>query len=147
MKFKTLLRWEKFISRIYSSISQHIFITGSNAKLLSQEIATALRGRTILFEIYPFSFAEYTHVISPGVDGRSSAGIALLSNLFNHFLYEGGFPELIKQEEGLREKILQEYFNVMVFRDLIERYDISQPTILKYFCKRVLVSQRGRIKY
>ena len=43
--------WEKFIGRIYASVSQHVFITGSNAKLLSKEIATALRGRTITFEV------------------------------------------------------------------------------------------------
>ena len=52
--------WEQFVSRIYASISQHLFITG--------EIATALRGRTITFEVYPFSFSEYVRVLSPGLN-------------------------------------------------------------------------------
>lgn len=135
--------WEKFIARIYSSISQHIFITGSNAKLLSKEIATALRGRTITFEIYPLSFIEFVNIISPGLNSYGSADQATLVNLFERFMLQGGFPELIKLEDGLKEKVLQEYFNVMVFRDLIERYQISQSAILKYFCKRIIGASGG----
>lgn len=135
--------WEKFIARIYSSISQHVFITGSNAKLLSKEIATALRGRTITFEIYPLSFAEFVNVISPGLNPYSSADKAKLVNLFDRFMHQGGFPELVKQEDDLKDQILQEYFNVMVFRDLIERYQISGGTTLKYFCKRIIGASAG----
>jgi len=135
--------WEKFIARIYSSISQHIFITGSNAKLLSKEIATALRGRTITFEIYPLSFAEFVNVISPNLNSYSSPDKAKLVNFFNRFMRQGGFPELVKQEDELKNKILQEYFNAMLFRDLIERYQISQAAILKYFCKRIIGASAG----
>lgn len=135
--------WEKFITRIYSSISQHVFITGSNAKLLSKEIATALRGRTITFEIYPLSFVEFINILSPGLNPYSSADKATLVNLFERFMHQGGFPELVKQEDTLKDKILQEYFNVMVLRDLIERYQISQAAILKYFCKRIIGASAG----
>ena len=135
--------WEKFIARIYSSISQHIFITGSNAKLLSKEIATALRGRTITFEIYPLSFAEFVNIISSNLNPYSSADKATLVNLFVRFMHQGGFPELVKQADELKDKILQEYFNVMVLRDLIERYQISQATTLKYFCKRIIGASAG----
>jgi uncharacterized protein len=135
--------WEKFISRLYSSVSQHVFITGSNAKLLSQEIATALRGRTITYEVYPLSFAEFVQVLSPGINPHSSQGQATLVNLFERFLHQGGFPELVKQPTELRDKVLQEYFNVMVMRDLIERYQISNGAVLKYFCKRVVGASAG----
>lgn len=135
--------WEKFIARVYASISQHVFITGSNAKLLSKEIATALRGRTLTFEIYPLSFLEFVHVVSPGLNPHSSTGKAKLIHLFEHFMHHGGFPELVKQKDELKDKILQEYFNVMVFRDLIERYHISGATTLKYFCKRVVGASAG----
>ncbi len=53
-------------------------------------------------------------------------------------MYQGGFPELINKDEDLRNKILQEYFNVMILKDLVERYKIGQVEILKYFCKRVM---------
>lgn len=135
--------WEKFVSRIYSSISQHVFITGSNAKLLSKEIATVLRGRTITFEIYPLSFVEFADIVSPRLNPYGSGDKAILMNLFERFMHQGGFPELVKQEDDLKDKILQEYFNVMVFRDLIERYQISQVAILKYFCKRIIGASAG----
>ena len=135
--------WEKFISRIYASISQHVFITGSNAKLLSKEIATALRGRTITFEIYPLSYAEYVGVLSPGLNSHSSTDKATLINLFDRFMHQGGFPELVRQEDELKNRILQEYFNVMVLRDLIERYQITNSSTLKYFCKCVVGASGG----
>jgi len=135
--------WEKFIARLYASVSKQIFITGSNAKLLSKEIATALRGRTITFEVYPLSFMEFLGILSPGLNPHASADKAKLMILFEQFMRQGGFPELIKQDDDLKEKILQEYFNVMVLRDLIERYQISQASILKYFCKRVVGSSAG----
>lgn len=135
--------WEKFIARIYSSISQNVFITGSNAKLLSKEIATALRGRTITFEIYPLSFVEFVSVSSPNLNPYSGTDKATLVSLFERFMHQGGFPELVKQADDLKDKILQEYFNVMVFRDLIERYQISQAMTLKYFCKRIIGASAG----
>jgi len=136
--------WEKFVGRIYASISKHIFITGSNSKLLSKEIATSLRGRTITFEVYPLSFAEYIGILSPELlNPHSSADKATLINHFDRFMHQGGFPELVHQEDKLKERILQEYFNVMVLRDLIERYQISNSSTLKYFCKRVIGSSGG----
>src|SRR3989344_8834532 len=139
--------WEKFVARLYASITKHIFITGSNAKLLSREIATALRGRTITFEIFPLSFSEYVSIrtgsAKRSLNQHTSAGKARLATLFKKFIRQGGFPELIEQNATLREKILQEYFNVMVLRDLVERYHISQTAILKYFCKRVIANSAG----
>lgn len=135
--------WEKFVNRIHDSISPNVFITGSNARLLSQEIATSLRGRTLTFDIYPLSFYEFAQIQSPGLHLHSSADRATLVYLFERFMHQGGFPELIRQEDALKDKILQEYFNVMLFRDLIERYQIPNSTILKYFCKRVIGASAG----
>lgn len=142
-EIQEVVGWEKFITRVYANLTKNIFITGSNAKLLSREIATALRGRTITYEVFPLSFSEYVSILSPEINPQSSQGKAQLINLFNQFLFEGGFPELIKQTTEIKHKTLQEYFNVMVIRDLIERYDISQGAILKYFCKRVVANTAG----
>lgn len=130
--------WEKFVDRLYSSISQHVFITGSNSKLLSRDIATALRGRTVTFEVYPLSFSEFVNVIRPGLNPHTSKDKAKLASLFKRFMHEGGFPEIVMQTQDLKDRILQEYFNVMLLRDLVERYGISQVAVLKYFCKRVI---------
>lgn len=135
--------WEKFIDRLYSSISSRVFVTGSNSKLLSREIATALRGRTITFEVYPLSFSEFVNVLSPGLSPHKSSDKAHLISLFKRFLHEGGFPEIITQPQDIKDKILQEYFNVMLLRDLVERYNVSQVAVLKYFCKRVIGASAG----
>ena len=135
--------WEKFVNRVHDSISPNVFITGSNSRLLSQEIATTLRGRTLTFEVYPLSFSEFAQILSPGLNPHSSKDKAALVYHFERFMHQGGFPELIRQEDALKGKILQEYFNVMLFRDLIERYQIPNSTILKYFCKRVVGTSAG----
>jgi predicted AAA+ superfamily ATPase len=135
--------WEKFIDRLYSSVSSRVFITGSNSKLLSKEIASALRGRTITFEVYPLSFSEFVQVVRPGLNPNSSTDKARLAALFNRFLHEGGFPEIVTQQNELKDRILQEYFSVMLLRDLVERYSVSQVAVLKYFCKRVIGASAG----
>lgn len=119
--------WEKFINRLYESITKHIFISGSN-----------LRGRSATFEVYPLSFKEFADIRGAKLDPQLSRDKAKLFSLFEQFLYQGGFPELIDKDEDLRNKILQEYFNVMILKDLVERYKIGQVEILKYFCKRVM---------
>ncbi|MBI3443053.1 ATP-binding protein [Candidatus Woesebacteria bacterium] len=135
--------WEKFITRLYNTVSKRVFITGSNATFLSAEIATALRGRTITFELYPLSFREFIDIVAPKVNPHKSSDKAKLANLFKTFMYQGGFPEVVQKDELLQNKILQGYLDVMVLRDLIERYHISQAAILKYFCKRVISSSAG----
>ena len=58
-EIQAMPQWEVYVRRIYNTLSLQIFITGSSAKLLSTEIATSLRGRTISYEVFPFSFKEY----------------------------------------------------------------------------------------
>lgn len=130
--------WEKFVRRIYEQISKNIFITGSNSKMLSREISTSLRGRSINYEIYPLNFEEYLNFLGIEINLNSTRSISVIVNIFEKFLSGGGFPELVSVDNEIKDRVLQEYFNVMIFRDLIERYDITQTEILKYFCKRVI---------
>ncbi len=135
--------WEKFIERLYSSVSRNVFVTGSNAKLLSQEIASALRGRPITFEVYPLSFHEFVDVLNPDLTPHNSVNRAKIINLFERFMMQGGFPEVITQDQSLKNKILQEYFNAMLFKDLVDRYKITQVAVLKYFCKKIVGTSAG----
>lgn len=133
--------WEKFIRRLDDSVSRHIYLTGSNARLLSSEIASALRGRCLSIEVYPLSFNEFLRFQQIEPDLISSRGRALMSAQFECYLTQGGFPELVNIESAeIRRKILQDYFDVMMFRDLIERYQESNVPALKYFLKRLLES-------
>jgi hypothetical protein len=135
--------WEKFIRRVYDTKSKNIFITGSNSRLLSTEIATELRGRTVSYSIYPYSFSEFVKTQKGPDNFNTQANRSKLIHLSEKFLFEGGFPELTRFEPPFKIKILQEYFNVMIYRDIIERYSVSNPEVLKFFIKKIFSAVTG----
>ncbi len=144
-EIQNIENWEKFIRRIYDSLTKNIFITGSNSKFLAAEIATSLRGRTVSFEIFPLSFKEYLRFHKIDIDIYSSMSLAKINNYLLKFLNNGGFPEVFDYDDNMRAKVLQEYFNVMIYRDLIERYEIKNALVLKYFLKRLLSSSTKQV--
>ena len=138
--------WEKFIRRLYDTVSRHIFLTGSNAKMLSSEIATSLRGRSISYEILPLSFREYLLFKGIEYDWYVPEVQGQVYNALESYIENGGFPELVNIEnESARNRILQEYYQVMLFRDLVERYEIKNIVALKYFLKRLLASSTKEV--
>lgn len=128
--------WEKFVRRLHDTPGTHIAITGSNSKMLATEVATALRGRGYPMEILPLSFAEYLsfNKIQPATMGIKKAAVIAA---FEKFLVCGGFPELATLSVVQGRNILQNYYNTMVFRDVVERYNVSQFYPLKYMLARV----------
>lgn len=131
--------WQKFVRRMYDTVSPHIFLTGSNAKMLSSEIATSLRGRSISFEVFPLSFREYLNFNYIPYDKYVPEIQARVYNALDQYIDYGGFPELVAiQEKDIKNKILQEYYQVMLFRDMIDHYEIKNIIALKYFLKRLL---------
>lgn len=144
-EIQNIPNWEKFIRRMYDTVSKNIFITGSNSKLLSSEIATSLRGRTLNFEIFPLSFKEYLSFKDVEVDFYSSKSLAFIKNAQESFLKNGSFPETLFLEEIYANKTLQEYFNVLLYKDLAERYNITNTVALKFFLKRIISSSTKQI--
>jgi len=132
--------WEQFVRRLYDQETQNVFVTGSNARLLSSEIATSLRGRTLQFEYFPLSFGEYCHFKKIDHNYGSSRQNALLEATFKSYCQQGGFPELALDETPYRDKILQEYYHLMLYRDMVERYDIRNLPALRYFIRRLIVN-------
>ena len=130
--------WEKFVRRIYDTVSRNIYITGSNSRLLSTEIATELRGRSVSYTLFPLSFSEYLDFNKAGREYISTIQRVKIAEHFRMFMLYGGFPELIDLDDSLKIKKLQDYFNTIIYRDLIERYNISNPPILKFFLKKIL---------
>ncbi len=134
-------KWEKFVRRIYDSVSKNIFITGSSSKLLSSEIATSLRGRAISYELFPLNFNEYLRFKDITIGNLSATRTkANVIKHFNEYLLLGGFPEVITYNDDLRYRTLQSYLDVMIFRDIIERYNIPNPLALKYLIKKALTN-------
>jgi len=144
-EIQNIPNWEKFIRRVYDTISKNIFITGSNSKLLSSEIATSLRGRTLSFEVFPLSFKEYLLFKDIEIDLYSSKSLAHIKNAQESFLKNGSFPEILFLDEIYANQTLQEYFNVLLYKDLAERYNISNTIALKFFLKRIIASSTKQI--
>jgi predicted AAA+ superfamily ATPase len=141
-EIQNIPQWELFVRRLDDSVSRHLFITGSNSKLLGSEIATALRGRTLRYEVFPLSFVEYLGFQGIAPDLHTSQSLALINRAFERFLTQGGFPEVALLDEdnaaNIGRKLLTEYFDVMIYRDLIERYQERNVQALKFFLRRCI---------
>ena len=131
--------WERFVNRLYENGSK-IFITGSNATLLSSEISTTLTGRNKTLELLPFSFTEYLRYKNLKIDANkldSKTKARLIKN-FDAFAKSGGFPLVVKEDDT---ELLDAYFKDILYRDIIARYRISQLEEIKqigvYFAANV----------
>jgi len=128
-------QWEVYVRRIYDTLNLQIFITGSSAKLLSTEIATSLRGRTISYEIFPFSFKEYLRFQDIEVNLHSSKSLSFIKNALSSYLKDGGFAETIGEDKTIARKILSDYLELIVYKDIVDRYNISNRSLLKILNK------------
>ncbi|MEA3451146.1 MAG: ATP-binding protein, partial [Bacteroidota bacterium] len=127
--------WEKYIRRLYDTENCQIFISGSSSKLLSSEIATNLRGRTLTFEVFPLSFKEYLQFNDVKINIYSSKSKSQIVNYFEKYLQYGGFPELLFGNVRFARQTLQEYIDLIVYKDLIERYKITNHYLMRYLVK------------
>jgi len=105
-----------------------VYLSGSSAKMLSKEVATQMRGRALSLELFPFSFREF--LASQEINGDLPVDThrrLWIQKAFEDYWEQGGFPEVMGIDRSLRIKIHQEYFNSILFRDMVERHDISHP--------------------
>ncbi len=125
--------WETFVRRIYDQENLDICITGSSSKLLSKEIATGLRGRTLTYSIFPYSFKEFLKI--RGVYLKTNFEYTPLrykiKKLLLEYIESGGFPEIVDKDQPLKTKILQEYFDLIFYKDLVDRYQIRSFVTVK----------------
>lgn len=138
--------WEKFARRL---ADQHyrIYITGSNASMLSHEIATTLGGRYLVREISPFSFPEYLTAtqITLEENWQYSSQRFEVRRSFSKYFTEGGFPEIaLFQEKKLR---LQNLYNKILFGDIIARYKIRNDFALKLIVKKLAEAIHDEISF
>ncbi|MCP5506493.1 MAG: ATP-binding protein [Chlamydiales bacterium] len=126
--------WEKFIRRLIDKEKMTILITGSSAKSLSRDIATSLRGRSLSQEVFPLGFSEYLayrNVLYKKLISKKEE--ALIKKHLGDYLFRGGFPEILDLSVALFHQTIQSYVHATVFRDVIDRYDLSNPHIVKLF--------------
>jgi predicted AAA+ superfamily ATPase len=126
--------WPIVIRRLHDTKNAEFFLTGSSAKLLSKEIATSLRGRSLAVEIWPYSFHEFMRAKNISFERNlyTKKTQDQLTQLFYEYLSHGGFPEIIAFAPDVKQKTLQEYLDVAIYRDILERHSIKNPSLIKY---------------
>jgi hypothetical protein len=123
--------WEPFVDRLMRTEKCQVHLTGSSARMLSKEIATQMRGRALAWEMFPFSFREFLSYKGVECGGALTTKKRLVvQKAFEEYWEKGGFPEVAGLSRSLRIKTHQEYFHTILFRDLVERHDVSHPKAL-----------------
>jgi hypothetical protein len=139
--------WERFVRRVLDSELVEITVSGSSARMLSREVHTSLRGRGMATVIRPFSFREFLR--HRGEEPASEparwkpAERSLIERRFREYLVEGGFPEAQGVAAALRIELLQGYVDTVLFRDVVERYGISQVAALRWLVRQCLRNPAG----
>lgn len=135
-------RWEMAVRSLHDD-GHTVFLTGSSSKLLAKEVATSLRGRTVPFTLLPCSFGEFLRMKNVVFEGRklSTRETSILLGLLNEYLDYGGFPEVIEENNPENKvRILQEYFNAVVYNDIVERYKIRNTNLIRWLMRSLTSS-------
>lgn len=123
--------WEGFVHRIQQSLGWQVYLTGSSSRMLSKEIATRMRGRSLAYELFPFSFREYLLALRLPQSPQDAESRAAILAACDRYLEQGGFPESVGISEATRIRLHQEYFSTVLQRDLILRNDSPHPAAVR----------------
>lgn len=122
--------WERFVRRLYEQ-GKKIYITGSNARLLSKELGTHLTGRYIQLEVFPLSFSEMIRHQYPEAFSKkalSTTDVGMVLHHFANYLKNGGIPEYVEFE---KTEYLKDLLEGILYRDIIVRYKIQDEKALR----------------
>lgn len=140
-------QWEMFIRRLLDTENLQVYITGSSSKLLSMEIATSLRGRSLVIEMFPLSFSEYLiyNDIFENVPEKFGAKTSSkLRKAVKDYMAVGGFPEVQGLDRSLSIEVLQGYIDSVILKDVIERHKVSNVLVLKKLVSHIMNSPSGK---
>jgi len=137
--------WDRWVRRVYDSGKFKIFLSGSSSKLLSREIATCLRGRSMDYLIFPFSFREFLRARGRKVEDVETLGYleerGKILGALEEVLDFGLYPKVVLIENtGEKQGVLKSYYYTIFYRDLVERFRIGEVTLLDEFMRYCLVN-------
>lgn len=140
-EIQNLKNWERGLREIYESKKYFIFITGSSSKFLSRELATQLRGRTLGYTLFPLSFKEVLKIknITSSEKLLSTEDKNKILFEFNRYLNFGGYPQIFL-EKSIKDQIVKDYKDLVLFRDLVERYSLKNIYVTKRFFEYLISS-------
>ncbi len=130
--------WSKWLRRVYDNYKNiDFYVSGSTSKLSSKEIPTELRGRALDYEISPLSFKEFLDFKDIKIEDDlkfSERNLSIIKNLLNEYITYGGFPEIVLTDsEGNKRRIIQDYFRTIINKDILERYNLKNKSLLSDF--------------
>jgi len=122
--------WEKFLKKHYDMKDEVKFvISGSSSNLLRKEYSTLLTGRNVTFKIFPLSFKEYLDFLSIDYVSINTTKKNKILYSLKSFLEGGGFPEVFFKEKALKYILLKQYFDDIIYKDIVSRYNINAKKI------------------
>lgn len=139
--------WDRFVRRVLDTERAEVVVSGSSAQMLSKEIHTALRGRGLATPIGPFGFREFLRHRGEEPEREAirwtPAERSRVEKRFREYLTQGGFPEVQDLAPGLRTEVLQGYVDAVLFRDIVERYGVTQVAALRWLIRQCLRNPGG----
>ncbi len=137
-------KWELFVNRLQRQ-GLNLVITGSNAKLLSKELATHLTGRHIALELFPFSFREFLKYKQRGSKISTSEDIGLLKKEFQEYLMKGGFPEILREPSP--STYLNSLYSTIITKDILMRHRIRFARTFRDLAGYVITNFSKEVSY
>lgn len=136
--------WHLFVNRLLRA-NQHVVVTGSNAKLLSSELATHLTGRYNEIHLFPFSFREYCEYHHINTNGVTTKGEAEMKRAFMEYIMDGGFPEMqnIRNKRGYVQSLLE----AIVTKDIQQRFKIRNVDVLRKISNHLINNVCQEVNY
>ncbi len=134
-------KWELFVNRLQRQ-GLNIIVTGSNAKLLSKELATHLTGRHLAIELFPFSFREFLKYQGLQAKPETTLEIGLTKKYFQEYCQQGGFPEVLKKETEFKT-YLKGLYSTIIIKDILVKNRIKHQKTFKDL-SIYLISNFGR---
>jgi predicted AAA+ superfamily ATPase len=134
--------WERPVYSLFEKKRYNILLTGSSSRLLSKEIATELRGRSLTFSVYTLSFGEALAFsgMTPSIGGGiSSYEKNKLGFRLNKYLSSGGFPDIVLDDK-IADRFLREYIDLVIFKDIVERHGIKNTAVVRFLINAILSS-------
>ncbi|NOZ81808.1 MAG: ATP-binding protein, partial [Candidatus Micrarchaeota archaeon] len=128
-EIQNLKDWES-VARTFTDMGMYVIVSGSSSKLMSKEIATQLRGRSISYILLPFSFREYLKAV--GVEVKKYPLLeeeGKIKKILNNFLLDTSYPEIVITKN---HKLLQEYYNTILYKDFVERFELKSIELTKF---------------
>jgi predicted AAA+ superfamily ATPase len=142
--------WERFVRSLHEKNEARLIVSGSSAKLMSEDLATLLSGRDIPIEVFPLSFREFLEF--KGVEASSEKDIIIrkfeiIQRLREYFEF-GGFPEVVLEDEEEKKKaILRRYFETILVKDVERKFRVREKEKLEFLANFYITNVSSPITY